>query len=103
MGTQVGQRLVSMVDTTAVMVVRWPAGDLTLTCGGVEMVGPAEAAEALPVAPTAEQGEGVQLGKRYAVEELGVEVLCTKPGQYALAVNGHPMTPKQAKPLPASD
>lgn len=32
-----------------------------------------------------------------------MEVLCTKPGQGTLALNGVPLPLKAAKPLPASD
>jgi hypothetical protein len=47
--------------------------------------------------------DGSQLGKRYADDEFGVELLCTKAGQGTLAVNGRPLPLKAAKPLPASD
>ena len=41
--------------------------------------------------------------KRYSNEEIGLEVLCTKAGTGTLTVNGAPLLPKEAKPLPASD
>jgi hypothetical protein len=49
------------------------------------------------------QRDGTLLGKRYADEDLGVEVLCTKAGTGTLALDGTPLPIKAAKPLPASD
>jgi hypothetical protein len=46
---------------------------------------------------------GTLLGKRYACDELGLELLCTKPGQGTIAVNGVPLVQLGPKPLPASD
>jgi hypothetical protein len=43
------------------------------------------------------------LGKRYADEAVGLELLCVKAGDYPVAVNGTPVTQKSAQPLPASD
>jgi hypothetical protein len=43
------------------------------------------------------------LGKRYADEETGTEVLCTKPGEGSLSIGDVPLPFKDAKPLPASD
>ena len=48
-------------------------------------------------------GEGTKLGKRYVDEELGLELLCTKPGEGSLGVSGRALTLKGAKPLPSSD
>ena len=42
----------------------------------------------------------VLLGKRYADEASGIELLCTKPGPGPLAVDGRPLVVKGAKPLP---
>ena len=47
--------------------------------------------------------DGSLLGKRYADEELGLELLCTKAGAGSLTCNGAPLALKGAKPLPASD
>ena len=46
---------------------------------------------------------GTLLGKRYAHEASGLEVLCTKAGEGGLTVGGEPVPVKAAKPLPASD
>ncbi|MET9388261.1 hypothetical protein ABZY09_46690 [Streptomyces sp. NPDC002928] len=96
-----GQTLVSTVDTTTVIVVRWPDKELEVTCGGALMVD-ARDPGAGGTADPAQMG-GSQLGKRYADDEQGVELLCTKPGPGTLAVNGTPLPLKAAKPLPASD
>lgn len=102
MKLRVGQTLVSTVDTTTAIVVRWPGDDLGVTCGGAPMVEKG-AAEAVSGAPNPDEMDGTQLGKRYADDGLGVELLCTKAGQGTLAVNGTPLLLKGAKPLPASD
>ncbi|WP_369230911.1 hypothetical protein AB5J56_06400 [Streptomyces sp. R21] len=101
MRPRVGQMLASTVDTTAVIVVRCPDEDLEITCGGAAMVegnGPGVTGE-----PDPDLMGGALLGKRYADEDLGLEILCTKPGPGTLAVGGVPMPMKSAKPLPASD
>ncbi|MFK0157714.1 hypothetical protein ACIQVL_30915 [Streptomyces sp. NPDC090499] len=110
MRPRVGQMLASTVDTTAVIVVRCPDEELEIGCGGAAMVeaggnGHAAGAAATgttapgPTGPTA----GSLLGKRYADDDLGVELLCTKAGPGTLTVNGVPLPMKSAKPLPASD
>jgi hypothetical protein len=43
------------------------------------------------------------MGKRFADEETGLEVLCVKPGAGTLTVDGRPIGAKEAKKLPASD
>ena len=47
--------------------------------------------------------EGTLLGKRYVHEASGLELLCTKPGEGSLAVDGAALPLKEAKPLPSSD
>ena len=37
------------------------------------------------------QLSGTQMGKRYADEQAGLELLCTKPGKGTIAVNGVPL------------
>jgi hypothetical protein len=96
---RVGQTLYSIVDDTTVVVVRAPDADVAVTCGGAELT------ETKPEAAPADtpSGAGTQLGKRYADETLGIELLCTKAGSASLEVNGVPLPLKEAKPLPASD
>ena len=104
MRVRVGQSLVSGVDTTAVIVVRAPAEEVMLTCGGAEMAEAAQgSARVAPAADPAEQPVGTLLGKRYVDDELGLEVLCVKAGPGTLAVGGKALSMKAAKALPASD
>ncbi|WP_416967996.1 hypothetical protein [Streptomyces sp. 4F14] len=98
MRPRVGQMLASTVDTTAVIVVRCPDTELDITCGGAPMTEGTTTGASAP-APAG----GTLLGKRYADEEHGLELLCTKGGPGTLAVDGVPLQVKSAKPLPASD
>ena len=96
-----GQRLVSAVDSTTVIVIRAPAGECTLTCGGVAMASPDE-----PIAPAEPDPSlmgGTQIGKRYVDEADTIQLLCTKAGDGTLALDGEPLVIQAAKPLPASD
>src|ERR1700744_461280 len=98
-----GQVLASTVDSTTVIVVRAPAAEIDLTCAGVEMWDPrggggGPAGEADPAQLT-----GTLLGKRYADEQVGLELLCTKPGRGTIAVNGVPLAQRGPQLLPASD
>jgi hypothetical protein len=95
-----GQTLHSAVDATTVVVIRAPDDDVSVTCGDAEML---ESAPASPPAGGGGDGEGAQLGKRYVDDAGSIELLCTKAGSAALAVNGAPVGLKEAKPLPASD
>jgi hypothetical protein len=51
----------------------------------------------------AEFGGGTAIGKRFADEDSGLELLATKAGDGALAVGGVAIPLKGAKPLPSSD
>lgn len=95
-----GARFKSAVGDAQVMVIKAPAGEFELACGGVPMLAPnAAGAEGATL-----QGEGETLiGKRYVNADESVELLCTKGGQGALALDGVPMAIKQAKQLPSSD
>jgi hypothetical protein len=97
-----GIRLESATCTTQVVVVKVPkeASDVDLRCGGVPMHEVGTGGD--KVAPTIE-GESTLLGKRYADEELGLEVLCSQAGDGALTVGDAPLLVKGAKPLPSSD
>ena len=48
-------------------------------------------------------GDGTLMGKRFADDDLGLEVLCTKPGAGSLSVGDVVLPVKGAKPLPSSD
>lgn len=102
MPLKVGSKLRSAVDSTEVIVVTAPKEDVEVTCGGLAMLAPNEEA---PVGAAIAAGAdgGSQLGKRYASEAVGLELLVTKAGQGTLAVNGEELPIKAAKALPASD
>ena len=97
-----GTRLKSAVDETEVIVVRAPAGDVDLRCGGAPRLDFADERPAGGTVATGFNGSTL-LGKRYAEEEVGIELLCTKPGQGSLSIAEIPLLVKEAKPLPASD
>jgi hypothetical protein len=88
-------------DTEAV-VVRSPANDIDLRCGGHPMVPLGEEPPAdLAVDPAF--AEGTTLGKRYTNAGGDLEILGTKPGAGSLSVGDEVLVLKEAKPLPASD
>ena len=60
-------------------------------------------AEGTGAAPDPSLAGGTQMGKRYADETSGLEVLCTKSGVGTLTLDGTPIELKGAKPLPSSD
>ena len=99
----VGSTLLSTVDDTAVVVVRWSAGTAMLTCGGAPMVDKSQHEGVVRGALDAAHASGTLLGKRYVAAGDSVELLCTKSGAGSLALDGTPLTIKTAKPLPASD
>jgi len=96
-----GQQLVSAVDSTAVIVIRAPAVECTLTCGGVAMTAPDQPVTVAEPDPSLMGG--TQIGKRYVDEADTIQVLCTKAGSGTLALDGKPLVLQSAKPLPASD
>ena len=53
--------------------------------------------------PSADHSGGTLLGKRYADEELGLELLCMQAGDGGLHVGDTEVMAKGAKPLPSSD
>lgn len=96
-----GMRLRSAVSEVEVVVIKAPAADVDLRCGGVAMHDTQGSA-----APTAEKQhlEGsVALGKRYVDDDDTLEVLCTKAGAGDLAIGAQSLVIKSAKPLPSSD
>jgi hypothetical protein len=100
MEIKAGQRLAFSGCATEMVVVRPPSGPVSVTCAGREAVDPGAASAGDPV----EAGDDpVLVGKRYADEESGLELLCSKPGPGPLAADGRPMAIKGAKPLPSSD
>lgn len=97
-----GLRLESATCDTQVVVVRAPggAGDVDVRCGGEPMreIGTDGARRPISV-----PGEATLVGKRYADDDLGLELLCTRGGEGALSVGESPLLVKGAKPLPSSD
>jgi len=97
-----GERLRSTTSVTEVVIVKAPATDIDLRCGGQPMVPVAEAGD--PTGEPAAPFDGETLtGKRYESEELGLQVLCSKGGPGSLSVGEEPLLQAGAKPLPASD
>ena len=95
-----GIKLNSTVCKTQIMVLRTPATELDITCGGASM----------SVDDPGENGAidrafagGTLPGKRYVDEAETMEFLCTRGGEGGLAVNGVALDVKQAKKLPSSD
>jgi hypothetical protein len=99
-----GARFRSPVCTTEVVVVKAPAGaSVDLRCGGEPVVPVDQATQEGSLAPAAGFDSGTLLGKRYADDDLGLEVLCTKAGAGSLSIGEAPLGVKQPKPLPSSD
>jgi len=97
-----GSRLKSAVCSSELMLIVAPDGDVTLTCGGVPVIELGADAPADAVIDP-EQKQGTLMGKRYTNEAGDIEILCTKPGEGGLAVDGVALEVKGAKPLPSSD
>jgi hypothetical protein len=97
-----GTRLRSAVCSSELMLIVAPDHDVTLTCGGfavIELAGDPPA----DVHIDSEHQQGTLMGKRYTNEAGDLEILCTKPGEGSLAVDGTSLEVKGAKPLPSSD
>jgi hypothetical protein len=101
MELRAGQKLHSAVCDAQVVVVKAPAESVELGCGGAPLLGDGESNEGAVLDPSL--GDGPLLGKRYADDDLGLELLCTRGGKGALTVDGRPLLLKGAKPLPSSD
>jgi hypothetical protein len=97
-----GARLCSAVCTTEAMVIAAPDADISLSCGGAPLLAEGEES-AGGLSLDATSAEGTQLGKRYTNEAGDLELLCVKPGEGSLAVDGVALVLKGAKPLPSSD
>mgnify|MGYP001186353839 CR=1 FL=1 len=96
-----GPRLKSAVCDAEVMVIRATPADVTITCGGVEMIGMPDPKAAAAIDPA--HAGGCLVGKRYVDAKDQFEFLCTKGGKGSLALDGATLTVKQAKALPSSD
>lgn len=94
-----GARFKSAVSDAQVMVIKAPAGDHALSCGGAPMLGATDAGGG---AVLTDEGETL-IGKRYVNADESLELLCTKGGQGSLALDSTPLEIKHAKQLPSSD
>ena len=94
-----GTKLSSTVCKTQIMVLRAPAEELEISCGGALMqVGdPAELGE------MSGENSGTIVGKRYTDSDETMEFLCTRGGEGSVAVAGYAIDIKAAKKLPSSD
>jgi len=101
MNIRPGMRLRSVVCDTEVVVVHARDTEVDLRCGGHPMV-PAPG-EDPPAGLAISDTSGSLLGKRYAHDGSGLELLCTKAGDGGLAVGGEAVPIKAAKALPSSD
>lgn len=96
-----GVRLRSAVCETEVVVIAAPQGDIELACGGEPLL--QEGDDAPAGAALVASAEGTLLGKRYTDGTGALELLCVKPGEGALSLDGVALVIKGAKPLPSSD
>ncbi len=97
-----GTRVSSAVSDAQLMVIKVPAGEYELTCGGAPMLGPGESADGSASLADGDAGACL-MGKRYVDPEETVEMLCTKAGAGTVVLNGTALDVKQAKQLPSSD
>lgn len=97
-----GTRVHSAVDSTELIAIKVPPGEIELTIGGVPAVLAGDDKGEGAAALDGHDG-GTALGKRYTNTAATVELLCTKAGQSVPAVDGEVLALKEAKPLPASD
>jgi hypothetical protein len=97
-----GSRWRSAVCDSEVVIVRPPKSAVNLECGGQAML-PHGSPKTDGLTVCADFSSGTNAGKRYADEDTGMEVLCTKAGAGSLSIDGRPLGEKEAKKLPASD
>ena len=102
MEIKTGARMRSAVCATEVIVVRATGADVELRCGGQPMTPMSEVRDPQAI-PDPEFSDGNAMGKRYADEVLGLELLITKAGTGTLSIGATPIELKDAKPLPSSD
>jgi hypothetical protein len=102
MDVRPGLRLESATCDTQVVVVKAPrdGADVDLRCGGRPMRDHGTGGDRLAISV---DGDATLLGKRYADDDLGLEVLCSRGGDGALSIGDRPLLVKGAKPLPSSD
>lgn len=101
MQLKAGSRYRSTTCTGEFVVVKAPADDTDLRCGGEPVVSIDEAPGT--GSPAAGFNEGTLVGKRYTDESETLEVLITKAGAGSLSIGDTALAVKGAKPLPSSD
>jgi hypothetical protein len=101
MQLKAGLRLRSAVCTTELIVVKAPTADVDLRVGGHPVLPAGTPQTGETVDPT--HAGGSAIGKRFADDEAGLEVLITKAGEGSLSIGDAPLLPKEAKQLPSSD
>lgn len=101
MQLKAGSRYRSATCTGEFVVVKAPADDVDLRCGGESLLPIDETGgTGTPVAPF---NEGTLVGKRYTNEDESLELLTTKAGDGSLSIGDTALVVKGAKPLPSSD
>lgn len=96
-----GLKLKSAVCDTQIIVIRAPAGEIDLQCGGAAMLAGDAASTGAALSP--DHSGGTLTGKRYVDAAEQIELLCTKAGKGSLVANGEALAIKTAKALPSSD
>ncbi|MEM7219392.1 MAG: hypothetical protein AAF515_13585 [Pseudomonadota bacterium] len=96
-----GLRLKSAVCNGEAMVVIGES-DMEITCGGVPMLGPDDAAPAEATANPDHMYDCL-IGKRYVNAEGTLELLCVKAGDGSFGLDGQMLMGKETKKLPSSD
>ena len=94
-----GVKLSSSVCKTQIMVLRIPAIELEIFCGGLPM----EVGDPDVLGEIQGENNGTLVGKRYTDETETMEFLCTRGGEGSISVSGHKIDIKAAKKLPSSD
>ncbi len=97
-----GSRWRSAVCESEVIVVRAPAAPVLLCIGGAPVLA-ADSDRPSGSAPDRALAEGTLLGKRYADEASGLQLLCTRSGAGTITVAGRPAMIMAPRKLPASD
>lgn len=94
-----GTKLSSTVCKTQIMVLRVPAEELDISCGGAPM----QVGDPAELGDMSGENSGTLVGKRYTDADETMEFLCTRGGDGSVAVAGYVIDVKAAKKLPSSD
>jgi hypothetical protein len=97
-----GSRWRSAVCESEVIVVRAPSAPVLLCIGGAPVLA-ADSGRTATGVPDDALAEGTLLGKRYADEASGLQLLCTRSGAGTITVAGRRATIMAPRKLPASD